>query len=340
MKRTLTVTAVIVLTLALLAGASAVWAYHQVVSPVSHTARPVSVVITPGEPVRLIADQLLRAKLISNSLVFELYVYAKHLENRLEAGSYVLSPTMTMGQIIVALETGRAPSSWITIPPGFTDAQIALRVAALHIDTVAAFDAQDRAGLWQHIAKFAPFLSQLPPQSSLEGYLYPNTYLVPSSHGAATLIRLALAQFASQFNSALRAQAAQGGHSISEVVILASLVEREAKFPSDAPKVCSVFYNRLAISMPLQVDATVLFALGRTGGPLTYADLQVNSPYNTYLHVGLPPGPISNPALVSLRACVDPAHTNFLYYVSDNAGHIYYASTLSQHEQQVGALGL
>jgi UPF0755 protein len=184
------------------------------------------------------------------------------------------------------------------------------------------------------------FLKSRPAGASLEGFLFPETYLLPRNGTASQLINLQLSQFDHIWTPARQAEAAQAKLAVFQIVTLASIVEREARFDQDRPLVASVFYNRLAQGMPLQADATVLYAKGVWQSQVTLEDRKINSPYNTYLHPGLPPGPIANPGLKAIDAALQPAHSDYLYYLSDPQGHNHYARTLPEFQQLLHKYGL
>jgi UPF0755 protein len=172
----------------------------------------------------------------------------------------------------------------------------------------------------------APYLPQ--EGETLEGFLFPNTYDFLKDSGARDVVSRQLAEFQTETASLPWENAKSLGVSQYEVVIIASMIEREARFPGDRAKVSRVIYNRLERGMRLQIDATVQYALGQNKPVLTYQDLRVQSAYNTYLHSGLPPTPIASPSLASLRAALEPAQGPWLYYlVVDSAGHEFFTSS-------------
>src|SRR5579884_2466908 len=172
-----------------------------------------------------------------------------------------------------------------------------------------------------------------PAGASLEGFLFPDTYDVPQGTTAHQLVQMQLDDFAHRTAALLAAP--PNGLSAYQLVVLASIVEREAQFDDDRPKVASAIFNRLSQGMALQSDATVEYGLGITGREPSADELHQDTPYNTYLHTGLTPTPISNPGLASLQAAAHPAATQFLFWVADGCGHNHYAVTAPQHDQQV-----
>jgi len=177
-----------------------------------------------------------------------------------------------------------------------------------------------------------------PGADSLEGYLFPDTYPLPRRAGASGTVDAMLARFARAFDADLRAAAAVAGMTTRQAVTLASLIELESAQADERPIISGVFHRRLKVGMPLQCDPTVIYAIARAGrwdGNIHKADLQIDSPYNTYRHAGLPPGPIASPGLASLQAAVHPADVTYLYFVSKGDGTHAFAATLAEHNRNV-----
>jgi UPF0755 protein len=251
---------------------------------------------------------------------------------------------MNMAQIIDALEHGRPDQLLVTIPEGFP-----LKFQAQYVEKSGLGTAADYLAAANDPAVAAPFdfLSSRPAAADppLEGYLFPDSYLIDRSVGVKELVKAQLAQFGNVFSAALRDQIKQAtparpAESVESMVILASMVEREANKDSDRGNVCSVYYNRLKIGMPLGVDATLLYGLGRLTPEPTYAELQLNSPYNTRNHVGLPPGPISNPGKAALLACINPPQTQYLFYFADRNGITHFETNENDFERDKQTYGV
>ncbi len=300
------------------------WWNYTVNTPLSTTSQQVVFHVESGELASQIGDDLYSQHLIRDRNAFDLYIRLTNAGPKFEAGSFVLNRNMTMAQIVDALEHGRPDQLAVTIPEGFPLKFQAEYVQKSGLGTAADYlaAAKDPA-----LAAQYDFLSSRPSTADppLEGYLFPDTYLVDKTGGVKELVKAQLDQFGSVFSTALRRQIAAAtparpAESVESIVILASMVEREANKDSDRGNVCSVYYNRLKIGMPLGVDGTLLYALGRLTPEPTYAELQLNSPYNTRKHAGLPPGPISNPGKAALLACINPPQTKYLYYFTDPQG--------------------
>jgi len=300
------------------------WWNYNLNTPVSQSSQQVVFHIDQGELANQISEDLYTQRLIRDRNAFDLYVRLTNAGPKFEAGTFLLNRNMNLVQIIDALEHGRPDQVVVTIPEGFPLKFQAQYVEKSGIGTAADYlaAAKDPA-----LAASHDFLASRPAGADppLEGYLFPDTYLIDKNVGVKELVKAQLDQFGNVFTPALRQQASQPtdarpAESVEAIVILASMVEREANKDSDRGNVCSVYYNRLKAGMPLGVDGTLLYALGRLTPEPTYAELQLNSPYNTRKHAGLPPGPISNPGKAALLACINPPQTKYLYYFTDPQG--------------------
>lgn len=293
-------------------------------------ARPLAltrVVIPSGAPFDEVLSILRNDGVVTHALPLHVLAKLTGEETRVRAGEYRFAPHETDAEVLHALVTqGAAVAQWVTIPEGFTAAQIAQRLQESGIGDAGTFE-----------RSFATTSMTIDGQRtrSLEGFLFPDTYLVPVGAPPAEVEQ----QFERSFASALPANAkqlAQALHlTIPQVVTVASLVEREAKIDRDRPLIAGVIYNRLRLGMPLEIDATIEYALPQHKEVLSRADLTIQSPYNTYLHTGLPPTPIANPGRASLEAAFHPASTKALYYVYCGGGGHVFAQTLAQHEANV-----
>ena len=309
---------------------------HQLHTPANPGSGKVRFVVPPGSSFAQVADTLHQAGLIDNAIVFRLYARYQRLDRSVEAGEYELSRNLNMQQILTALQTAVPREIFITVPEGYT-----IQKTAARLDQIGgSIKGADYLDLAQHGNFDYDFLRGRPAGASLEGFLFPDTYLVPRDASAKQLITLQLDQFGRTWTADRKAAAGRRKLSVREVVTLASIVEREARFDVDRGLVASVFYNRLAINMPLQADATVLYAKGVWQAGVTQEDRKVDSPYNTYLHAGLPPGPIANPGVRTIDAVLAPPTTTYIYYLSDPQGHNHYATTYDQFVQLLHQYGL
>lgn len=321
--------------------------------PTSVDSRPVRFEIAPGTPARAIGKQLLAAGLISDDLLFEAYVRSKGLSDQLEAGTFVLNPAMTMVQIVDILQHAEATSVTITIPEGWRLEQVADYLAAAKVfsdtTTAEAYRTQAQSGdlTGLDVSRY-PFLQDRPAGTSLEGYLFPDTYEIPAAGATpADVLSRQLDVFSERVLPVYESAVASGTTTLNlyQVLTLASIVEREAVVPAERPDIAAVYLNRLAQGMRLEADPTVQYAMGYqkdTGQwwktPVFLEEYSsVVSPYNTYLNDGLPPGPIASPGLSSIEAVLNPSHNNYLYFVAkpDGSGEHVFASTFAEHQANV-----
>jgi UPF0755 protein len=300
------------------------WWNYSVNTPPSTASQQVVFHVDRGELASQIGDDLYTQHLIRDRNAFDLYVRITNAGPKFEAGTFVLNRNMNLVQIVDRLEHGTADQVVVTIREGFPLKFQAQDVEKSGLGTAADYlsAAKDPA-----LAAAYPFLASRPTNADppLEGYLFPDTYSIDRTGGVTQLVKKQLDQFGTVFSPDLRGQIAQAtatrpAESVEAIVILASMVEREANKDADRGNVCSVYYNRLKAGMPLGVDATLLYALGRLTPEPTYPELQLNTPFNTRTHAGLPPGPISNPGKAALLACINPPSTGYLYYFTDPDG--------------------
>jgi UPF0755 protein len=350
-----------ILSIPLLAGCSAesmLGAYlsanqEKLEQPASAQSRPVQFVIEPGTAARTIAENLQAAGLIEDARLFEAYVRMNGLANRLEAGEFVLSPDMTPVEIAEALQHSRADGVAVTLREGWRLEQVADYLSATGVLDGDEYRRMAAAG---DVAAFADpgryaFLSARPAAASLEGYLFPDTYELPAEGvTAADLLQRQLDNFAAQvlpvYTQAISDTGGTGEiPDLHRVVTLASIVEREAVHADERPAIASVYLNRLAQNIRLEADPTVQYAMGfqeATGQwwktPVTLDEYAgVDSPYNTYLYEGLPPGPIASPGMSSIRAVLQPAENDYLFFVAEpnGTGRHVFARTFEEHQQNV-----
>ncbi len=275
--------------------------------------RPVQVEIARGADTHGIANTLAGAGVIPNANMFRLRARLDGADGKLKAGTYDLATGMEYETVIQRLEEGPPLLYFdITIPEGFTIPQIAERVQAKTGIPAEEFKRLASTGAARFAGKHA-FL-RFNATSTLEGYLFPKTYKVKKGATASDVIDMMLDQFGKETQGLDLSYAASRDLTLHDVVTIASMIERETRLPRERKVVASVVYNRLERNMYLEIDATVQYVLGNKRR-LLYRDLRVQSPYNTYLHKGLPPGPIASPGLASLQAAADPARTAYVYYV-------------------------
>ena len=270
-----------------------------------------TVTIPTGTSTTGIGNILVEQGIIDSVDSFKLQSKMQGMDGKYKAGEYTLSPAMTMTEIMDVLVKGTVNTVRFTIPEGLRVDEVAEKLASEGLINKELFMNEIEHGEFGY-----RFLKDAPAgKLHLEGYLYPNTYDVFTTATEHDIIDRLLRQLDIVFTEEMYARVDELGMDINEVMTIASLIERETMVDSEKPKVASVIYNRLNIGMKLQIDATVQYALGESKQFLTYADLEVNSPYNTYKIEGLPPGPICSPGEASIKAALYPEDTNYIYYV-------------------------
>lgn len=316
----------------LLAGAAGVWLVRQI-DPPGSPGDAVTIEIAEGSAQSAIADLLDDRDVITSSRVFRFYLRVTGA-GEFQAGIYSsgeLRTNMAMGDVVDALESGpEIAYERLTVPEGLTVEEIAARVDAL----------EGRSGeRFLELATSGAVRSSLQPEGvdTLEGLLFPDTYLVAEDETEEEILRRMVTLFEQVTDSVGLVERADAvGLTPYEAVILASLVEAEAKVPEDRELIASVIHNRLDDGMLLQIDATVIYALGEHTERVLFRDLEVESPYNTYQNPGLPPTPIAASGEASLEAAVAPADTEFRFYVkTDEAGKHAFARTADEHQRNV-----
>lgn len=299
-------------------------------SPVAakSSARDVVVAIplqaTAGQASKILKQN----KLVRSSVVFSLYARWKGMDGRIKAGEYRLSNGLSTPEVLREMVDGRLATLSFTIPEGFTTTQVA--------DLLVSKGLINREKFFGAVAdeNFPyTFIRGLPKDNRrLEGYLFPDTYQVTRGSSESSVIELMLKRFDLEMSELdYPSRANKLGITLHQAVTIASMVEREAKIDEERPIIAGVIFNRMRRSMPLQIDATVQYALGASKPKIYYKDLEVDSPYNTYRIHGLPPGPIAMPGRSSLLAAVNPAQTEYLYYVAKPDGSHAFATTLAEH---------
>lgn len=301
--------------------------WYAVAADRSHPQASQQLLIQRGATFDEVATQLAEGGVIGNTLTFRILARVRDEDAAVRAGEYRFGPRVTQSDVLHALVTGGAQvATWVTIPEGFTAEQIAERLQGNGLGSSAALR-QDfmRERLLVDGAR----------TKSLEGFLFPSTYLMPLGAAPEQIAAVLTGQFLKELprDAASRARALHV--SVPQAVTVASLVEREAKSQADRPQIAAVIYNRLRLGMPLQVDATIEYALPQHKSALSFADLRIDSPYNSYVHAGLPPTPIANPGLASLKAAFHPAKSENLYYVYCGNGRHVFAKTLAEHQANV-----
>ncbi|RMF04991.1 MAG: endolytic transglycosylase MltG [Chloroflexi bacterium] len=315
---------------------------NEVNTPISDDPSPVPFTVDIGETAASIAAKLEAQQFVTDGELFRRFLTYNGLDASLEAGDYVLRRNMTMREIAEALQKASFEEVTVTIPEGWRAEQIAEKLTAEGIMDGDAFLAFVRQGTGvDH-----PLLADRPANASYEGYLFPDTYRLPVNATPEDLVSRMLDNMATKIPANAVALAAGQGYSFYDILTVASIVEREAVVPAERPLIASVYLNRLAQGMYLQADPTVQYAMGYqtdTGQwwktPVTLEEYsEVNSPFNTYLNPGLPPGPISNPGASSINATLQPEPTNYLFFMGcGGEGAHLFAEDYTVHQQNVAA---
>jgi UPF0755 protein len=300
--------------------------------------KPVTFVVDQGVSAKEIADKLVEDGVLSDKTRFEVLLNLTGGSSDLDAGCYVFAEDTPAAEVVLRLRSGLTSLRSVPIPEGRRAEEIGAALADAGIATPDAWrDALANAD--------RSVLPEQPPGDSLNGYLFPATYPIECQADAPRMVQAMLQAFAAQVTPDMVQQAHDEGMTLNEVITLASIVEREAAEHDEQPVIASVFLNRLKEDMPLQADPTVQYAIASANPPtgdaswwksgLTEDDLGFESPYNTYLHRGLPPGPIANPGIDAIEAVLHPAETDYLYFVAKGDGSHAFAATLAEHNANV-----
>lgn len=288
----------------------------------------VDIPVNSKNSARVIANKLKERRVIHFSLPFRLLTKVTRADRKLKAGLYRLNPRMSLWEVMNTLSQGKSELLTLKVPEGFTTEQIAQELEKMKVVTVPEFlkTAQDPA-LLKSLGITGP---------SVEGYLFPETYRVPLGASSDALMELMTRQFLDSVGADFERRCMVRNLHPYQAVILASIVEKEAQKTEERPVIAGVMYNRLKLKMRLEVNATLNYVLETKRAWLTNAEInETNSPYNTYHRRGLPPTPICNPGLESLRAVLDPAEVPYLYYVAQGDGSHLFAVTFAEHMKNV-----
>lgn len=308
------------------------WANQAVTT--DSTAAKKTFLIPKGQATDQIIQRLHQEGLIKSSLAFKILLYKEMSVGKLQAGKFLLSPAMLPFEIANVLTHGTT-DVWLTIPEGWRAEQIVQALCQADIDLKDSGCQKE---------KLTALFSKLKEH---EGYLFPDTYLLPKDATLNLIIKMMLDNSARKFHPGLQEEAQKKNLDPDDVVILASLVEREVKHSQDRPVIAGILLKRWQNDWPLQVDATVQYALANVSCPnsdvkceywpkeITKEDLKINSPYNTYIKPGLPPGPICNPGLAALEAVVRPQDSPYWFYLADSSGQTHFAKTIAEHNTNI-----
>ena len=303
--------------------------WHWAISPVqSPPGQSQIFVVYKGEGLSLIAQRLEDEGLVKSASAFKVLILVKNLSGKIQAGDFRINPSWTVEEVVYLLTHGSL-DLWLTFPEGWRREEFGRRLAS-------------------NLEDFSyPQFLQL--TDDLEGYLFPDTYLIPKDASSSAVLKILTNNFEKKYSLELELAAKKAGLTQVEIITLASIIERESKGGKDSPIIAEIMLKRWREGWPLQADATVQYALANQRNSmgkdwqevdwwptkLTKDDLEINSPYNTYQYKGLPPGPICNPGLASIEAIIYPQETDYWFYLSDSQGKIHYAKTAEEHSENI-----
>ena len=283
-------------------------------------------VIEKGQTGTEIADMLYERGLIRSTQGFKLWLYLSGTNDKLQTGHYQIPNKVTVRELISLLQEGHVESIRVTIPEGYTVGDIAIVLEKNQIMKAKDFLAEAKTYVPY------PYMKGTKPATyPVEGFLFPSTYEIPVGATPRDVIQMMADEMNRYLTPAVKKQIQAQHMSIHDFVTLASIVERESLFDADRPTIAGVFKKRLAHGIPLQSDATISYVLGYAKEDVTIGDTQLQSPYNTYVSKGLPPGPIANPGKKSLDAVLYSENTDYLYFVADKEGHNHFSKTYEEH---------
>ncbi len=305
--------------------------YFQVSSfiktPLNPSAKEKIFIIKPGENLKSIAANLEKESIISNNTYFTLFTKFKKADKKLQAGEYILSASRSPKQILKILQKGKVKLYKITIPEGLNINEVILLVE----DTLLCNKTE-----FINLCKDKSFINSLGIKAkSLEGYLFPDTYFFPKNISSKKIIINMVEHFNKIFTKKWKLRAQNMGFSVHDIVILASIIEKETGDTSERPIIASVFHNRLKKGMRLESDPTVIYGIKNFDGNIKKKHLKTLTPYNTYKIKGLPIGPIANPGALSLHAALNPAKTPYLFFVSKKDTTHKFSKTIGEHNRAV-----
>lgn len=303
----------------------------QVQKPVSGNPSPVDFVIPKGTSAASVGQKLFEEKLIRSALAFKIYVQATGKQNKIPTGEYQLFANLSLKKIFEKLEKGPT-QLWVTIPEGLRLEEVAQKIIE---------------GLGKKETSTETFYNEfIGLAKAKEGYLFPDTYLFPKDVTAQIVVNKLTNTFDKKITEQMKADLTDSERTLNQAVILASILERETKTDEERPLVSGILLKRLKAGWPLQVDATVQYAVAgarcklkgiecKYWEPLLKEDLGIKSPYNSYKYQGLPPTPICNPGLSSLNAAIYPTDSPYWFYLHESNGKIHFAKTIEEHNQNI-----
>lgn len=326
MRRALRGFALLVVLLAAVASGGAWWAWRALNTPIAPAAPGMVVVVPSGESFRAVTMRLHAAGVLTHPWLLAAWARVTGLDRSVRSGEFRFDAPRSPIEVLALLQSPTDGGALVTIPEGLTAEQVAALLEERGYGGRDVFRCamQDPTLLLEFAL----------PASGVEGFLFPDTYAFPLATPPTEIVRTMLSRFRQQ-TADLAARRSAVGLTELQMVTLASVIEKETGAAVERPLIAGVFHNRLRLGMPLQSDPTVIYGRGDARGPITRADLAAAGPYNTYVHRGLPPGPIANPGRAALEAAIAPTATDALYFVSRNDGTHAFSATLEEHNRAV-----
>lgn len=295
--------------------------------------------VEEGEGCKIVSNNLAKDNLIASKWYLCYYMKTHGLLNKILPGDYQLSGNMTIPEITTTITQEQNKFAKITFPEGWDSKKMAERLSANDFSGDEFLEIVKNPPV--ELTNKYSFFSLLPKGTSLEGYLFPDTYFFSQKFSTVEITGKILNNFDNQLTSDLREEIKKQGKSLNEIITMASIIEREVKNNEDRKVVSGIFWNRIKAGQPLQSCATISFILGVSKDQYSFEDTRIQSPYNTYLNQGLPPGPISNPGISSIEAAVYPAQTNYNYFLSDpQSGKTVFSKNIEEHNANKVKVGL
>jgi peptidoglycan lytic transglycosylase G len=316
----------ILVAVGVIVAAAGLWFRDAVYGDRSLPAAAATFIVPRGATLGDVVAGLQTAGIVAHPIALRLLARLRGDEADIQSGQFRFPAHQTSDEILRRLVGGAADALWVTFPEGYTAREMGARLAERSLATAAAFD--------RYAARTRLEVDGARTRS-LEGFLFPSTYLIPVGAAPDRIARILTDQFFRELpaNAAFKARAL--GLDVPQVITIASLIEREAKADDERALMAGVYYNRLHAGMPLEVDATIEYVFPEHHAVITRRDLEIDSPYNTYRHAGLPPTPIANPGKASIDAAFAPVHSQYLFYVYKGNGHHAFAKTLQEHNANV-----
>jgi UPF0755 protein len=316
----------IVVAAGVIVAAAGLWFRDAVYGDRSLPLAPVTFVVPQGSTLGDVVTGLQSAGIVAHPIALRLLARLRDDEADIQSGQFRFPAHQTSDEILRRLISGTADALWVTFPEGFTAREMGARLAAHQLVDASAFD--------RYVARTGLDVDGT-RTTSLEGFLFPSTYLVPVGADAERIAHILTNQFFAELPANAASKARALGLTVPQVITIASLIEREAQADDERALMAGVYYNRLRAGMPLEVDATIEYVFPEHHTVITRRDLEIDSPYNTYRHMGLPPTPIANPGKASIDAAFNPVHSEYLFYVYKGNGHHAFAKTLEEHNANV-----